>query len=507
MAKLPEAFAEKYSKKRGLNAHLENSIKDLGKKPPQAIDVEQIVLGALMLEKDAISEVVDILRPESFYKDAHHEIYKAIIQLFEASEPIDIISVTNKLRTNKKLEKVGGAFYISELTNRVSSSAHIEHHARIIAEKFILRQLIEITGLIQKDAFDEGTDVFDLLDRTEKSLFDITQGNLKTSYDSMNSLIHKAIARIEEASKNEDNLTGVPSGFTSLDRITSGWQPANLVIVAARPAMGKTSFVLSLARNAAVNFNKPIAFFSLEMSALELVNRLISAEAEIDSMKLQRGHLEAHEWTQLNVKVDKLSEAPIFIDDTPAINIFEFRAKCRRLKIQHDIQLVAIDYLQLMRGVTEGQKNSGNREQEISNISRSLKTIAKELNIPIIALAQLSRAVETRGGTKKPMLSDLRESGSIEQDADQVLFIYRPEYYGLLEDEEGNPTNGIAEIIIAKNRHGTVETVPLKFINQFVKFDNLDDYMMPLDEAGEDDDNYITRSSRMNESDDDQPPF
>jgi replicative DNA helicase len=488
-------------------------LSELGKLPPQAIEFEEAVLGALMLERDAISIVLDILQSESFYKDEHKEIYSAIRSLFEKSQPIDVLTVTNELRLNGKLEFIGGAFYISELTNRIGSAANIEYHARVVSEKYILRKLIEISSEIQRDAYDEGNDVFDLLDKAEQNLFSITEQNLRSSYDNMGQLISRAITQIEEIRNNVEGLSGVPSGFSDLDRITSGFQRSDLIIMAARPGMGKTAFVMSVARNAAVEFKKPVAIFSLEMSSLQLVQRLIASEAEIDNMKLKTGDLADHEWHQLHVKIAKLSQASIYIDDTPALNVFELRAKCRRLKAQHDIQMVIIDYLQLMAGNKEG-KQSMNREQEISTISRSLKGLAKELNIPVIALSQLSRQVEQRGGAKRPILSDLRESGSIEQDADQVMFIYRPEYYGLTEDEEGRPVAGIAEIIIAKNRHGSVETVPLRFISKFARFAELNDYGAPShssDDAGFDSPgpNFrsITRGSRMNDTDDEDVPF
>ena len=495
MADKPESFRESVQKiqQKGNQKANQPGPDQMGKMPPQALELEEAILGALMLEKNAISLVLDVLKPESFYKESHKEIYRAVVSLFEQSQPVDLLTVTNQLRSDGQLEMVGGPAVISELTNKVGSTANIEYHARIVAEKHILRELIRISGEIQGEAFKDTTDVFDLLDKAEKELFDVTQGNLRSSYESMNELITKAIRNIEERNQNQDSLSGIPSGFTNLDRNTSGWQPSDLIITASRPGMGKTSFVLSLARNAAVDFGHAVAIFSLEMSSLQLVHRLISAEAEIDAQKLRHGNLEAHEWTQMNVKIGELSDAPIYIDDTPAINIFELRAKCRRLKAQNDIQLVIVDYLQLMSAQSES-KQPGNREQEISSISRALKGIAKELNIPVIGLSQLSRAVETRGGSKRPILSDLRESGSIEQDADQVMFLYRPEYYGITEDEEGNPTEGMAELIIAKNRHGSVTTVPAKFINKFAKFDVYDEYTdQPTGQES-----MITRESKIN---------
>lgn len=483
-----------------------------GKVPPQAIPLEEAVLGALMLDKDALPVVIDILQSVSFYSEAHVAIYKAMIRLFERSQPVDMLTVTEELKKSGELEKVGGAYYLVELTNRVASAANIEYHARIIAQKHIQRELIRVSTKTIKDAFEDTTDVFQLLDEAEQGLFSITQQNLSRGYEGMSSLLSKFQKQMEELTAKEDGLTGVPTGFTDLDRLTSGWQPSDLIIVAARPGMGKTSFTLALAKNAACDFNKPVAVFSLEMSNVQLVQRIVSLEAEISGSKMRNGNLEDYEWQQLHSAIEGMSEVPIFIDDTPSINVFELRAKCRRLKMQHDIQMIIIDYLQLMSGGSE--KSSGNREQEISSISRALKGLAKELNVPVIALSQLSRAVETRGGNKRPMLSDLRESGAIEQDADIVSFIYRPEYYGILEDEEGNSLKGTAEIIIAKHRNGALDTVKLKWVDQYAKFANLDDSDFDIfgtSGDGADDttkkiqSGVITRSSRMNDDLDDIP--
>ena len=450
-------------------------VNQLGKLPPQATDLEAAVLGALMLEKDALTTVVDILKPDSFYKDAHKEIYEVIVELFNNSEPVDILTVTQGLRKKGKLEVVGGAYYITELTTRVNSAANIEFHSRIISEQSIKRELIRIASHIEKDAYEDSTDVFELLDRMQQSLFEISENHIRKNFEGMNSLMRQAIGELQAKKDHKDGLTGVPSGFTALDRLTSGWQKSDLVIIAARPAMGKTAFVLSALRNAAVEFNQPVAIFSLEMSAVQLVNRLISSEAELESEKIKKGNLQDYEWEQLVHKTSRLYEAPIFIDDTPALSILELRAKCRRLKAQHDIQMIIIDYLQLMSGdSSKSGGGSGNREQEIASISRALKNIAKELSVPVIALSQLSRAVETRGGDKRPMLSDLRESGSIEQDADMVMFLYRPEYYGITEDENGQPTTGTGEVIIAKHRNGGLDTVTLKFIGKYTRFCDLD---------------------------------
>lgn len=470
-----------------------------GKLPPQARDLEEAVLGALMIDKHSIGDVVDILKPESFYDNKNIEIYRAILQLFEQSEPIDILTVTEQLKKNGKLEAIGGPYHLTELTNRVASSANSEYHSRIIVQKFIQRELIRVSSKIIEEAYEDTTDVFDLLDKAEKNIFEITNNNLRRGMQDMNHLVALALNEISEVRESK-GLIGLPSGFTDLDRITSGWQKTDLVIVAARPAMGKTSFVLNMARNAAVDNNSAVAIFSLEMGATQLAKRLIVSETEIEGEKIKNGRLQEYEWMELNKKVEKLSNAPLFIIDTPAINIFELRAQCRRLKSAHDIKMIIIDYLQLMSG--SGEKGSGGtREQEISNISRSLKSIAKELDVPVIALSQLSRAVETRGGDKRPMLSDLRESGAIEQDADMVVFLYRPDYYGFLQDEDGNSTQGTAEVIIAKHRNGSTGTVSLKFINKFVKFDNLNSFGDYGSSGTEDEggNNIITMGSKMNE--------
>ena len=449
----------------------------MGKLPPQAVDLEEAVLGALMIEKDALNSVIDILKAESFYKESHQRIYNAIITLFTNSEPIDLLTVTNQLRQLGELEMVGGAQYVTTLTTKINSAANIEYHARVVAQSAMKREMISVASKILQDAFEDTTDVFTLLDTVEQSLFKISESNIRKNYADMSAIMTEALRELERRREQKDGLTGVPSGFTQLDRLTSGWQPTELIILAARPAMGKTAFVVSSLRNAAVDFGMPVAIFSLEMSAVQLVNRMISAEAELDSEKLKKGNLAPHEWTQLHQRIDRLMRAPIYIDDTPALSILELRAKCRRLKQQHDIQMIVIDYLQLMQG--DGGKGGGNREQEIASISRALKNLAKELNVPVIALSQLSRAVETRGGDKRPQLSDLRESGSIEQDADMVAFLYRPEYYGFTQDDAGNSVQGVGEVIIAKNRSGSLDTIQLRFIGKYTKFADLDGYYSP----------------------------
>ncbi|MFO7879833.1 MAG: replicative DNA helicase [Bacteroidota bacterium] len=447
-----------------------------GKMQPQAVDIEEVLLGALMLEQDAVLLVIDILTEDSFYKDEHKLIFKAILDLAKNQEPVDILTVTERLRSQAKLDEAGGPHYVSELTNRVATAAHVEFHAKIIQQKYIQRMLIQASSQIQKRAFDESEDVENLINYAENEIFQISEGNIKKETVVINKLITQAIEMVEEASKREDGLSGIPSGFSELDRYTSGWQPSDLVIIAARPAMGKTAFVLSMARNIAVEHNQPVALFSLEMSSLQLVTRLISAETELSGTKLRNGDLHGHEWEQLDAKVKALEKAPVYIDDTPAISVFELRAKARRLVQAHGIKLIVIDYLQLM---TANVDSGGSREHEVSMISRSLKAIAKELNVPIISLSQLNRSVETRGGDKRPQLSDLRESGAIEQDADMVLFLHRPEYYEIYEDEQGNSLMGMAEVILAKHRNGATGSVYLEFVSEFAKFKDKQETLDP----------------------------
>ena len=426
--------------------------------PPQSVELEEAVLGALMLEKDAVIEIQGIITPEAFYKEAHQIIYKAIMELSMELKPIDLYTVTEKLKQTRKLSAVGGAAYLAQLTQKVGSAAHIEFHSKIIAQKFVQRELIRAATEIQKKAYE---------------IFKVSEGHVKRDVQKSRDILTKTLLAIEEASKREGGFSGVPTGFTHLDRLTLGWQPSDLIIIAARPSMGKTAFVLSLARNVAVDFEKGVAFFSLEMSAEQLMMRLIVGESGLDSRDVRNGQLTPEQWKHLESSIKPLAGAPLFIDDTPALSIYEFRSKVRRLKTQYDIQLVIIDYLQLMTAAVDTR--GGNREQEVAMISRSLKAIAKELNIPIIALSQLNRSVESRGGNKRPQLSDLRESGAIEQDADLVAFIHRPEYYGLMTDEDGTPTQGMAEIIVAKHRNGAVDTIKLRFRKEQAKFMDYDD--------------------------------
>lgn len=615
----------------------EANLPEFSKLPPQAPDLEEAVLSAILIEKEAMTKVLDILVAESFYKPAHQAIYRSMRRLFERSQPIDLLMVMEDLKRAEELELVGGASYLAQLTSKVTSSANIEYHARIVTEKFIQRELIRTSTEVIKEAYEDSTDVLDLLDKAGNFVFEITEKNMGKQVADMGTLANQLLEQLTMLREKEDGLTGVPTGFTELDRLTSGLQGSDLIIIAARPAMGKTSFVLSLARNAAVEYGRGVALFSLEMSAAQLAGRIFSQDAEVNGQKMRNGKFDDDEWARLVDAMNRIGEAPIYIDDTAGINVFELRAKCRRLKLEKDISMVIIDYLQLMSGAGESNKGM-NREQEVSGISRALKGLAKELEVPVIALSQLSRAVETRGGDKRPQLSDLRESGclagdtlvtvadkgkerlarikdlvnehpnggfkvwarnadsklvraevsrgfctgvkqvfelkttdnrrieatanhkfytpygwkrldelkigdkirvtiyarpweprhgdyamavlepdgeshsdtfvsidsikqskkvevydltvpgphnfvandiivhnSIEQDADMVMFLYRPEYYGIEEDEQGNSLKGTATVIIGKNRHGEAKDIRLAFQNDFAKFSDLDD--------------------------------
>lgn len=496
-----------------------------GKVPPQAKELEEAVLGAIMLEKAAFDNVIEILKPECFYVESHQRIFRAMQGLAQKSMPIDILTVVEELRLREELEMVGGPYTVTRLTNTVVSAANIEAHARIILQKFIQRELIRISGEVIGDAYEDSTDAFDLMDDAESKLFEITNSYLRKNFESIDSVLIKTIQRIDHLREQTDDLTGVPSGFAALDKVTGGWQNTDLIILAARPAVGKTAFALNLARNAALTANKnvPVAVFSLEMSAGQLVQRILSAESEIMLEKIARGRLEEHEYKQLHIKgIKRLASAPIFIDDTAALNIFELRAKCRRLKNKHNVGLIIIDYLQLMSGTNENRNT--NREQEISKISRDLKGLAKELQVPIIALSQLSRAVETRGtkdSVKMPQLSDLRESGAIEQDADMVMFLYRPEYYDINANEFGESNKGETLVRIAKHRNGSLETIKLRallHIQKFVEWDGGDfstglppgGNWKPIGDMGGGSPTdgpklYIEKGSKMNDMDEDIP--
>lgn len=445
-----------------------------GKITPQAVEFEEAVLGALMMDSDTISDVLGILNHKMFYVEANQHIFKAIQKLYTDNQPIDLLTVTNQLRKEKLLESVGGASYLANLTNRVSSSANIQYHARIVMEKFVVRELIRNCNSIITDAYDESKDVLEVLDSAETKIFDIIEDNFHRDSKKLEDVVNKAIVELKNLREKQEDLQGVPSGIRAIDAKTGGWQRSDLIILAARPGMGKTSFVLTIARNAAIDYNRPVAFFSLEMSATQLVHRLFAMESGISSEKISKGNLTDDEWDKVVYSIPNLNKPTLIIDDTPALTIFDLRAKCRRLKKRDNIQMIIIDYLQLMSGGTGDNKN-GNREQEISHISRSLKALAKELDVPIIALSQLSRAVENRANSKKPQLSDLRESGSIEQDADMVLFIYRPEYYKLETFEDEEPARGMAEIIFEKNRHGSPGPVRVRFQANLTKFSDRED--------------------------------
>lgn len=451
----------------------ELSISD-GKMPPNALDFEKIVIGTFLIDRKGLDHSIDLLTADVFYDPRHQTIFAAILKLYESNSPIDLMTVIQELKRTEKLSLGGGDHYIIDLTMGVSSSAHIEYHVRVILEKFILRSLINVSANVIDSSYKETTDVFELLDKAEQSFFEITNGTIKKGFDTANSLVKEAIEKIKSL-KDKEGLSGVPSGFTALDKETGGWQNSDLIIIAARPAMGKTAFILSMARNICVDHNIPMALFSLEMASVQLITRMISSETGISSEKLRKGQMADEEWQRLFTNVSALENAPLYIDETPSLSIFDFRAKCRRLVMQHGVKIIMVDYLQLM--TASSGKGAGNREQEIAMISRSLKAIAKELNVPVIALSQLSRSVETRPG-KRPMLSDLRESGAIEQDADIVSFIFRPEYYKIAvwdNDEEGaeSSTENQAEIIIAKHRNGATADVRLAFHKNIGKFADL----------------------------------
>ena len=466
---------------------------DIGKKPPQAVDIEEAVLGALMLESSAITDVMGILSPDCFYKDAHRKIYTAIVDLASRHHPVDIFTVAEELKKEQLLDEVGGPYYLSQLSNRVGAAAHIDYHAKILLQKYIQRELIGISYESLRDSFDDSIAVDELLDGAQQKLFTLSDRNLRRDTQPVKIVLNQAVEELQAAQLRQDGLSGTPSGYTALDRITLGWQASDMVIVAARPSMGKTAFVLTMARNMAVDHKVPVAFFSLEMSAIQLIKRLMVSETGLSSDTIRGGKkMQSYEWTQLNTRINDLSNAPLYVDDTPSLSIYEFRSKARRLVSMMGVKVLIIDYLQLMTGPPELR---GMREQEVSAISRSLKAIAKELNVPIIALSQLNRAGEVQGGAKRPQLSHLRESGAIEQDADLVLFIHRPEYYGITEGESGQSLIGIAEIIIAKHRNGSVGDIQLRFRSGEAKFLDLNEAELNPNEAG----GFQTLGSKMNQ--------
>lgn len=466
---MPESQTKKYSS-RSKKEKLISVEDELGRLQPQALDLEAAVLGALLLDQSAYAEIVSILKPESFYDKRNRLVFTAIRDLAIKQLPIDILTVKEQLKQNHTLSEAGGPFYIAQLTQNMASTAHLAYHAKIIQQKYIARQLISFAAKISDKSFDESQDVDLLMQEAQSDLFALGQENCKKDFTQINPVIDTAYQQLKKAAENKSGLTGVASGFVELDKITSGWQKSDLIILAARPAMGKTAFALSMAKNMAVDQQIPVGFFSLEMSNVQLVNRLISNVCEIKGEKLKNGQLEPYEWIQLDKQINRLYNAPLYLDDTPSLSIFEFQTKARRLKNDHNIQVIMIDYLQLMNA---GDVRIGNRQEEVSTISRALKAMAKELEIPIIALSQVNREAGKREGDegKRPQLTDLRESGAIEQDADMVCFIHRPEYYHL----GGEEMKGIAVIIIAKHRNGAVGDVNLRFRNIYASFENLGD--------------------------------
>jgi len=430
--------------------------------PPQAIDAEMAVLGATLLEPEALPKVIEIIDVTCFYKKIHEKIYLAELQLFEKNEPIDVITVSNQLQANGELEVVGGSYYLTQLVNSIPSAANVEYYAKIVLDKALKRRLINVCNNISKEAYEDHEDALDIIDKAEQHIFTVRQGRRQEGFQPISPILMRTIETIERNAARKTGLTGVPSGFKKLDALLAGFQNSDLIIVAGRPSMGKTALCLNIARNAAVEARVPVGVFSLEMASYQLAMRMLCSEARVNSHKLRTGRLTAEEWPNLSLKVGTLAEAAIFIDDTPAQGVLEIRAKARRLKVEHNVGLVILDYLQLVHGVGRAES----RQQEISQISQSLKALAKEIDVPIIALSQLSRAVENRPD-KRPQLSDLRESGAIEQDADVVMFVYRPEMYG------DNENAGIAEIIVGKQRNGPVGTVKLAYLNEYVKFEDL----------------------------------
>ena len=474
-----------------------NIIDPTGKLPPNDVQIEEVVLGELMLEKDAYMNVSDLLVPESFYDPVNQKIYEAIQTLGLNQRPIDMLTVTEQLRQNGTLDEVGGVLHITELTSRVYSAANVEYHAKIIANKYLARRLITFASTIEGEAFDESNDVDELMQRAEGQLFEISQTQLKRDVTQIDPVLNLAIEQIQLAAHTETGLSGLKTGYTQLDKMTSGWQNSDLIIIAARPAMGKTAFVLSMAKNMAIDYNTPIAIFTLEMANVQLVKRLLSNIADLEGEKIKSGQLSTEEWDRLNNRLRSVYSAPLYLDETPGLSITELRTKARRLVRERGVKMIMIDYLQLMNA--SGMK-LGSREQEVSTISRSLKALAKELNIPVIALSQLNRSTETRED-KRPVLSDLRESGAIEQDADIVCFIHRPEYYTRSGfDKEENDIRGLAELIIAKHRSGAVGDVKLRFVKQFARFENWEGGFDPIGTPHETA-TTVRRESKMNRQD------
>jgi len=443
------------------------SAKEVYNLPPQNIEAEKCILGSILLESKSILEIIEKLEPEDFYLEAHRIIYKTMVNLFNRSQPQDIISVTNALRDSNKLEDVGGLAYVASFTDIVPMPSNTSHYIDIILEKSILRQLISASSQINAGCYRKQGNVSNILDEAESAIFTISNSRSQSAYKSVNEFVKRSIERVNELSKNNDPITGVPTGFERFDDLTAGLQAANLIIIAARPSMGKTALAMNIAQNAAIKSKIPVGVFSLEMSGNELAMRMLCSIGHVDLRKVRSGQLSSdRDWEQLVRAINILGNAPIYIDETPAITILELRAKARRMKIEHNIGLVIVDYLQLMRGPQHAQT----REQEVSEISRSLKALAKEIDVPVIALSQLNRAMETRKNNKRPQLSDLRDSGAIEQDADVVCFIHRDD----IENPDPNfPNRGITELIIGKQRNGPTGSVRLTFLKEYTSFENL----------------------------------
>jgi replicative DNA helicase len=438
--------------------------------PPQSIEVEQAVLGAMLLDKEAIGKAVEIIDKDSFYRDDHQKIFSAIVDLYDKNQPVDIITVSDELTKRKELDNLGGRVYLLELTEKIATTANIEYHANIILEKATLRKLIGTSTQIVSQCYDATLEVDDLLDRAEQEIFNISEKRIKEGFVSIGDLLPHTFEAIEEYQKKGGMVTGLSSSFIELDTLTGGLQNSDLIVVASRPSMGKTAFCLSTAEHVAIEERVPVGIFSLEMTKSQLAQRMLCSRARFSTHKMRTGRISDHEYSNLAVAVGPLAESKIFIDDTPNIGILQMRAKARRLKAQHNVGLVIVDYLQLM----QGPKRAESRQQEISMISRSLKGLAKELNVPVIAVSQLSRKVEDRGGDKRPMLADLRESGAIEQDADVVIFVYRPEFYGIEKFKDQAPTEGVAEIIVSKHRNGPTGNLRLTFIKDYARFENME---------------------------------
>lgn len=487
---MPVESKRRTPKGKGQSVNLDTLGLEMGNKPPQALDVEEAVLGALLVEPNSVDEAMDELTPDCFYSEKHRMIFEAMRALVNEHLPLDLLTVSQKLGNMGNLETVGGAVVLAQLSQKIGAAAHLEYYIKILKQKCIQRELITASYEVLKSSYDDSVNVDDLLDMAETKFMNATHSNIKKEAQEVGKVINDALIDIQRL-QSTTGLSGVPSGFMTLDKITLGWQPSDLIIIAARPSVGKTAFVLNIARNAAVDFSMPVAFFSLEMPAIQLVKRMMTSETKLSADKIKGGEkLQPYEWEQLEVQLKNLIKAPLYIDDTPSLPVMEFRSKVKKLVKQKGVRLVIVDYLQLMQGPAELR---GMREQEVAAISRTLKATAKELQIPIIALSQLSRQSEQRtGGNRRPQLSDLRESGSIEQDADMVIFIHRYDYQGLSEDPEDE---GRTQIIIAKHRNGAIADIDMKFIANEVRF--VDQYESLASQA------QATYSSAMN----DEPPF